>query len=98
MNGGDSDTDLILYRWIDEGFVEQERLPVPGGEDASVFAIDGQTFLATASVRTGGGPYKCNAVSRIFRHHDDAWRPFRTSRPSPPEHEAGARQWCPVVR
>lgn len=77
MNGGDSDTDLILYRWTDGGFTEHERLAVSGGEDALVFAIDAETFLATASVRTGGGPYEYNAVSRIFRRTGDAWQPFQ---------------------
>lgn len=77
MNGGDSDTDLILYRWTGGRFVEEERLAVSGGEDALVFAIDGETFLATASVRTGGGPYEYNAVSRIFRRAGEAWRPFQ---------------------
>ena len=77
MNGGDSDTDMIVYRWADGRFVEHERLPVPGGEDALVFAVGGDTLLATASVRSGGGPYDLNTRSRIFRRADGAWRPFQ---------------------
>lgn len=77
MNGGDSDTDLILYRWEDGRFVEDDRLAVPGGEDALVFVVGDATFLATASVRTGGGPYEYNAISRIFRRDGDRWRPFQ---------------------
>ncbi len=77
MNGGDSDTDLILYRWTDGAFTEHERLAVPGGEDVLAFDIDGETFLATASVRTGGGPYEYNTVSRIFRRTGDIWQPFQ---------------------
>lgn len=77
MNGGNSDVDLILYRWDDGRFAEHARLAVPGGEDALVFDIDGETFLATASVRTGGGPYEYNAVSRIFRHANGGWQPFQ---------------------
>ncbi len=77
MNGGDSDTDMILYRWAEGGFAERERLAVPGGEDALVFAIGDETFLATASVRSGGGPYEYNAASRIFRRAGGVWQPFQ---------------------
>lgn len=77
MNGGNSDTDMILYRWSEGRFVEQERLAVPGGEDALIVEIDGETLLATASVREGGGPYELNTTSRIFRRGGGAWQPFQ---------------------
>lgn len=77
MNGGDSDTDMIIYLWTDGRFVEHERLAVSGGEDALVFDIGGETLLATASVRSGGGPYDLNARSRIFRRAEGAWQPFQ---------------------
>ena len=73
MNGGDSDIDAIVYRWDDGRFVEHERVAVTGGEDATVFAIDGTTFLATASVRSGAGPYQMNARSIIYRRERGAW-------------------------
>jgi hypothetical protein len=73
MNGGDSDIDAIIFRWIDGCFVEHERLPTPGGEDALVFEIDEETFLATASVRTGAGPYDLNAFASIYRREGGAW-------------------------
>ena len=37
MNGGDSDTELLLLRRIDERFVPFGALPAPGGEDAEFF-------------------------------------------------------------
>lgn len=77
MNAGDSDIDAILYRWEAGRFVEHERLPVPGGEDALVFTIGDDTFLATASVRTGSGPYDLNATSTIWRRAGDRWEPFQ---------------------
>ena len=77
MNGGDSDIDMIVYRWTDGRFVEHERLAVSGGEDALVFAVGGETLLATASVRSGGGPYDLNTPSHIFRRAAGVWRPFQ---------------------
>lgn len=75
MNAGDSDVDLLLYRWRDGQFVEDGRLPVPGGEDALLAELRGETLLCTASVRTGAGPYDLNATSRLFRRAGDAWVP-----------------------
>ena len=77
MNGGDSDTDLLLFAWSGAGFDETERLPVPGGEDAITFIIDDALFLATASVRAGHDPYDLNVASRIFRWEGGAWAPFQ---------------------
>src|ERR1700685_3602449 len=67
MNGGDSNTDMLLYRWSGGQFIEDGRLPVPGGEDALAFQIDDVEFLATASIRTGAGPYDLNTDSVLYR-------------------------------
>jgi len=77
MNAGNSDIDMILYRWRDGRFHESERLRVPGGEDAVFFRIGADLFLATASVRTGSGPYDLNALSKIYRRQNGAWTPFQ---------------------
>ena len=77
MNAGNSDIDMIVYRWEDGQFQEAERLPVPGGEDAVSFHIGVERFLATASVRTGSGPYDLNVSSKIYRRRDGAWIPFQ---------------------
>src|SRR5260370_11202652 len=66
MNGGDSNIDMLLYRWSGGRFIEDGRLPVPGGEDAVYFQIGGVEFLATATIRTGSGPYGPNAASIIY--------------------------------
>ena len=75
MNAGDSDVDMLLYRWRDGAFVEDARLPVPGGEDVLLVELGGETLLCTASVRTGAGPYDLNATSRLFRRAGRAWEP-----------------------
>ena len=77
MNGGDSNTDALIFRWADGQFTEQGRLPVPGGEDALAFTIEGHSFLATASVRTGSGPYDLNAHCAIFRREAGRWSRFQ---------------------
>ena len=87
MNGGDSDVDAQLHRWEGGRFVEDGALPVPGGEDAHLFEMGGDTFLATASIRTGHGPYDMNALSVIRRWTGAGWETFQ-------EHPTFAgRQW-----
>jgi hypothetical protein len=73
MNGGDSNIDMLLYRWSGGRFVEDGRLAVPGGEDALFFQTGGVEFLATASIRTGSGPYDLNADSVLYRRSGAGW-------------------------
>jgi hypothetical protein len=77
MNGGDSSTDMLLYRWSGGRLIEDGRLPVPGGEDALFFQIDGVEFLATASIRTGNGPYDLNVDSILYRRAGGKWEVFQ---------------------
>ncbi|HEX3783773.1 MAG TPA: hypothetical protein VHX38_29265, partial [Pseudonocardiaceae bacterium] len=77
MNGGDSDTDLLLFRREGDGYVEYQRLPVPGGEDAEFFRIGDAAFLATASIRSGRGPYAYQVDSVIYRWDGDAFVEFQ---------------------
>lgn len=77
MNGGDSDTEMLLLRWDGSGFGETGRLPAPGGEDAEHFIIDGVAYLATASARAGRGPYEPNTVSTIYRRDAGGWQVFQ---------------------
>jgi hypothetical protein len=57
--------------------VEDGRLPVPGGEDAHFFQIDGVDFLATAGIRTGSGPYDLNVDSIVYRRTGGQWEVFQ---------------------
>ena len=77
MNGGDSNTDLVIFEWKNGKFVPVSNLPVPGGEDAEFFAIGDRMFLATASGRTGAGPYEPNVDSVIYEYAGGNWVPFQ---------------------
>ncbi|GAA5038015.1 hypothetical protein HNP84_003246 [Thermocatellispora tengchongensis] len=77
MNGGDSDVDLLVLRRTAGGYEPYQRLPVPGGEDAEFFRIGGQAFLATASIRSGAGPYRMDVESRVFRWDGSRFAPFQ---------------------
>lgn len=78
MNGGNSDVDALVFRWTDGAFVEHQRLPVPGGEDAEFFEIGERRFLATASLRSGSGPYDLNAHSTVFEFKEQRFEPFQS--------------------
>jgi len=73
MNGGNSDVETIVYQWSNGQFIEAQRLAVPGGEDVAYFRIGEAEFLATASIRTGHGPYDLNVKSGIYRRHTNTW-------------------------
>jgi hypothetical protein len=77
MNGGNSDTDLLLLRRDGGRYVPHSALSAPGGEDAEFFTIGAQHFLAVASIRSGAGPYRYVTESRIHEWHDGIFRPFQ---------------------
>ncbi|MBB4942708.1 hypothetical protein FHR32_007108 [Streptosporangium album] len=66
MNGGDSDIEMPVLRRTAEGFEPFQSLPVPGGEDAEFFRIGERSFLATASIRRGHGPYDYGVDAQVF--------------------------------
>jgi hypothetical protein len=77
MNGGDSDTDLLLLNRAGGRFEPWATLPAPGGEDAEFFTIGDRSFLAVASIRTGTGPYDFGTTSTIFEWQDGRFAPFQ---------------------
>jgi EPTP domain len=77
MNGGDSDTDLLLLDRAGGRFLTWATLHAPGGEDAEFFTIGDRSFLAVASIRTGAGPYEFATTSTIFEWRDGAFVPFQ---------------------
>lgn len=66
MNGGDSDTELLILRRTEHGYEHFRTVPAPGGEDAEFFHIGDRAFLATASIRTGRGPYEFATESTVY--------------------------------
>ncbi|MDQ6695998.1 MAG: hypothetical protein M3Z46_00895 [Actinomycetota bacterium] len=78
MNGGDSDTVLLLLRRVDGRFRPWQTLPAPGGEDAEHLVIGDRHFLAVASLRTGSGPYDFSAESQIWTWQDGRFVPFQS--------------------
>jgi len=77
MNGGNSNTDLLLLRRDGGRYVRHSSLPAPGGEDAEFFTIGDRAFLAVASIRSGTGPYRYVTESRIHEWRDGEFRPFQ---------------------
>jgi hypothetical protein len=77
MNGGDSDTELLLFERIAGELTPFGELFAPGGEDAEFFTIGGDSFLAVASIRSGSGPYEFAINSTIFRWDGEQFVPFQ---------------------
>ena len=77
MNGGDSDTDLLLLRFDGSGWESAGALQAPGGEDAEFFTIGGRAFLAVASIRAGAGPYRYAVGSVVYEWNGDRFEPFQ---------------------
>lgn len=78
MNGGDSDAGALIYRWRHGRFAQDGQLPLSGGEDAEFFSLDEESYLATAGVRSGRGPYRYNMDQVLYKRVGGAWTPFQT--------------------
>lgn len=77
MNGGNSDTDLLVLRREGAAYIEHQRIAAPGGEDAEFFTIGPDAFLAVASIRSGAGPYEYGIESVIHRWDGTRFEPFQ---------------------
>lgn len=77
MNGGDSNTELLLLRRTRDRYMPWASLPAPGGEDAEFFTIGDRKFLAVASIRAGAGPYDLATNSVIYTWRDGGFVPFQ---------------------
>jgi hypothetical protein len=87
MNGGDSNTELLLLRRDADGYEPWRTVPAPGGEDAEFFRIGERAFLATASIRTGAGPYRYATDSTLYEWTGSEFEPFQRFR------TFAAKQW-----
>ncbi|MFF1675094.1 hypothetical protein ACFVYG_03480 [Streptomyces sp. NPDC058256] len=77
MNGGDSETEVLLLRRDGDRFEPWGSLAAPGGEDAEFFRIGERAFLAVASIRTGAGPYEYAIPSTLFEWDGTRFVPFQ---------------------
>jgi hypothetical protein len=77
MNGGNSNIPLLLFRWTGEHFDPWLELPASGSEDAEFFRIGERSFLATASLRSGSGPYEINTNSTLFEWKNGTFETFQ---------------------
>lgn len=77
MTAGDSDTQVLVYRWEGGRFVSHATLDAPGGEDAEFFRIGERVFLAVACLRSGSGPYDMRPGSIIFEVEGGRFLPFQ---------------------
>ncbi|MFF1451164.1 hypothetical protein ACFVYF_23965 [Streptomyces sp. NPDC058274] len=77
MNGGDSETELLLLRRSGDRFEPWGALPAPGGEDAEFFTIGDRAFLAVASIRSGAGPYDFTVASMVHEWDGARFVPFQ---------------------
>ncbi|WP_394836330.1 hypothetical protein LVJ94_05430 [Pendulispora rubella] len=77
MNGGDSNTNTLIFRWDTDRFVACDALPVPGGEDAEFFTLGARRFLATCGVRSGRGPYSLDVEAVLYEHDGARWQRFQ---------------------
>ncbi|MEV6511207.1 hypothetical protein AB0M61_34495 [Streptomyces sp. NPDC051642] len=80
MNGGDSDTELLLLRRAEgcDTYEPFQTLPAPGGEDAEFFRIGERAFLAVADIRSGKGPYEYTTDSTVFEWDGTRFTPFQS--------------------
>jgi hypothetical protein len=78
MNGGNSDIGARLYRWQHGRWVEDVLLPLSGGEDAEFFELGGESYLVTAGVRSGHGPYRYNIDQVLYKRIGGSWAAFQT--------------------
>ena len=71
MNGGDSDTDLLLFVRDNDRYVPFSKIPAPGGEDAEFFSI-GPAIVP----RSGEHSLRCRPVRVLdFVHHPRVVQP-----------------------
>lgn len=67
MNGGNSDTEVKIYKWVQGSFIPFQSIPSSGNEDAEFFTINKHHYLAIASIRSGTQPsYNLNTYSKIY--------------------------------
>lgn len=73
MNGGNSDTNVLIYRWRHEKeFSPYQKLAAHGAEDVCYSLIDNHPALAVANIRSGHEPdFNMHTESVVYGWSDD---------------------------
>lgn len=78
MNGGNSETYVLIYKWQDNKFVEYQKIPSQGNEHTSFYTIADRHFLAVASIRGGANPnFTMDVDSKVYEWIDGAFVYFQ---------------------
>ncbi|WP_244946940.1 hypothetical protein [Legionella israelensis] len=68
MNGGNSDVDILIFKWVNGKFHLYQKIPGHGNEGSTFFQIGTQSYLATSSVRSGPkAPYNLHTYAKLYR-------------------------------
>lgn len=89
LDGGNSDTFSLIYRWDGNQFKLFQKLSSHGGRDFSFFKIGNENYLALANLRSGSGPYNVDTYSTVYRwdgHKFSSVQDFETF---------AAQEWTP---
>jgi hypothetical protein len=68
---------MLLLRQTTNGYQPFQAVSVQGGEDAEFFRIEDRLFLATASIRSGRGPYQYSTDSIVYSWTGSRFEPFQ---------------------
>ncbi len=78
MNGGNSEVDVIIYKWQNSKFNPYQRIAALGNEHLSFYNLNDRYFLAVACIRSGKQPdFKMNISSTIYEWHNDKFVEFQ---------------------
>lgn len=79
MNGGNSETFVLVYKWQDSKFVEYQKISSPGNEHTAFYSVGNRHFLAVASIRDGKNPnFTMDVSSTVYEWIDDSFIEFQS--------------------
>lgn len=74
MNGGNSNTHALIYKWQNHQFELFQKLDICGGEHIDFKMIDDTPMLAIANIRSGKMPdFKTHIKSQVFKWQKDGF-------------------------
>lgn len=68
IEGGNADTDVIIYKKQDEHYIEYQHIPGHGNSGATFFTIGQESYLAIAGIKSGPHPpFNSSTYSMLYR-------------------------------